>query len=223
MGYSCNSTACRFYIDNHYLGDVLVALAPTEHVPTSVDEVTLLNVAKTGNLDDMCKMLSRCFEEKGYDDVLFDDNGNVVNAGYKNGNWIDDTDFFNVFAKYVQKGSFIEYRSEDGTYWRVCFDGERCFEVNPVILWPNYAPVVIQEKFDKAKQCLVDNGIEYDEADTVLQALSYIMLDEETEQFFAEENVLDDTSLDGVIKNCDEIRDNQGVLNEKVKSSIERE
>lgn len=31
----------------------------------------------------------------------------------------------------------------------------------------------------KAKQCLVDNGIEPDEAPVVLQALGYILLDEE--------------------------------------------
>ena len=43
-----------------------------------------------------------------------------------------------------------------------------------------------QEIFNKAKQCLIDNGIERDEADVVLQALCYILLDEETEQFFEE-------------------------------------
>lgn len=31
----------------------------------------------------------------------------------------------------------------------------------------------------KAEQCLIDNGIEADEAETVLQALGYILLDEE--------------------------------------------
>lgn len=31
----------------------------------------------------------------------------------------------------------------------------------------------------KAEQCLIDNGIEPDEASTVLQALGYILLDEE--------------------------------------------
>lgn len=43
-----------------------------------------------------------------------------------------------------------------------------------------------QEMFNKAKQCLIDNGIEIDEAEIVLQALCYILLNEETEQFFTE-------------------------------------
>lgn len=39
-------------------------------------------------------------------------------------------------------------------------------------------------KFKKAKQCLIDNGIEADESEIVLQALIYILLDEESEQYF---------------------------------------
>ncbi len=44
--------------------------------------------------------------------------------------------------------------------------------------------IVTQEKYDKAKQCLIDNDIELDEADIVLQALYYILCDEETEQYY---------------------------------------
>lgn len=35
------------------------------------------------------------------------------------------------------------------------------------------------ERLQKATQCLIDNGIESDEAQTVLKALGYILLDEE--------------------------------------------
>jgi hypothetical protein len=37
----------------------------------------------------------------------------------------------------------------------------------------------IKNNLSKAEQCLVDNGIEPDEAPVVLQALGYILLDEE--------------------------------------------
>lgn len=40
-----------------------------------------------------------------------------------------------------------------------------------------------QEKFDNTCRCLIDNGIEEDEAEIVTQALCYIICDEETEQF----------------------------------------
>lgn len=36
-----------------------------------------------------------------------------------------------------------------------------------------------ESKLKKAEQCLIDNGIEPDEAETVLQALGYILLDKE--------------------------------------------
>ena len=45
--------------------------------------------------------------------------------------------------------------------------------------------MVTQETFNRAKQCLVDNGIGQGEAETVLNALCYILMDEETEQFMS--------------------------------------
>ncbi len=39
------------------------------------------------------------------------------------------------------------------------------------------------EKIMHAEKCLIDNGIEEDEAETVLQALCYILIDEEIEDY----------------------------------------
>ena len=38
---------------------------------------------------------------------------------------------------------------------------------------------ITKTQINKAMQCLIDNGIDEDEACTVLQALGYILLDEE--------------------------------------------
>ena len=38
---------------------------------------------------------------------------------------------------------------------------------------------ITEEKINKAIQCLIDNGIDEDDAYEVLQALGYILLDEE--------------------------------------------
>lgn len=43
--------------------------------------------------------------------------------------------------------------------------------------------IITKEKYDKAKQCLLDNGIDQNEVNIVLQALCYILCNEETEQF----------------------------------------
>lgn len=37
----------------------------------------------------------------------------------------------------------------------------------------------LQKRIQAARNCLIDNGIEADEADNVLQALGYILLDQE--------------------------------------------
>ena len=39
--------------------------------------------------------------------------------------------------------------------------------------------LISNDKIQKAIQCLIDNGIDEDEAEIVLQALGYILLDEE--------------------------------------------
>lgn len=43
---------------------------------------------------------------------------------------------------------------------------------------------ITKERVKKALQVLIDNGIEADEAQTVLQALGYALLDKELEEFF---------------------------------------
>lgn len=42
-----------------------------------------------------------------------------------------------------------------------------------------YLKTITETQINKAMQCLVDNGIDEDEVCTVLQALGYILLDEE--------------------------------------------
>ena len=41
------------------------------------------------------------------------------------------------------------------------------------------ATEITETQVDKALQCLIDNGIDQDEACVILQALGYILLDEE--------------------------------------------
>ena len=43
----------------------------------------------------------------------------------------------------------------------------------------NIDKVIYEEDIKKAEQVLIDNGIDADEADVVLQALGYVLLDEE--------------------------------------------
>lgn len=58
--------------------------------------------------------------------------------------------------------------------------------------------MITKEQFDKARRCLIQNGVERDEAETVLQALCYILMGEETEQYFDD----DMYPYDGMIIPC---------------------
>jgi hypothetical protein len=49
-------------------------------------------------------------------------------------------------------------------------------EMNPIYLCSRS---INETQIDKALQCLIDNGIDQDEACVILQALGYILLDEE--------------------------------------------
>ena len=58
------------------------------------------------------------------------------------------------------------------------------------------------DKVSAAKQCLIDNGIEADEAESVLQALGYILMDKE---LFPEGKQTQVPSLDSVIANAEKL------------------
>ena len=60
-------------------------------------------------------------------------------------------------------------------------------------------PKLTRDIFNRAKRCLIDNGIPHEEAETVLQALCYIIVDEETEHLMfnaqTEVNYLKDAGI----------------------------
>jgi hypothetical protein len=47
------------------------------------------------------------------------------------------------------------------------------------IIWGDEYITVFESTRDRAEQCLIDHGIDADEACTVLQALGYILMDVE--------------------------------------------
>jgi hypothetical protein len=48
----------------------------------------------------------------------------------------DESALFNTLAPYVEDGSFIEMRGEDGGQWRYYFSEGECREIDAVISWP---------------------------------------------------------------------------------------
>jgi hypothetical protein len=53
-------------------------------------------------------------------------------TGEKSGNCLV---LFQAIAKFVKKGSFIEFQGEDGELFRFSFNGKSCKEIYPTISW----------------------------------------------------------------------------------------
>ena len=132
MGYYCYHTGSSFDMKAENIGKALKALAETDYVwhPEKV-----LPVCEKGSFEEQ----KACFEKTLLDNgwyVVYDEKGNVYDIEFVCDKWSDDNIFFDVFAQFVEKGSYIEIVGEDNQLWRMVFDGEHCREIYPTILWP---------------------------------------------------------------------------------------
>lgn len=141
MGYYCSCSDVKFFMKAEDIEGALRQLAPTEYGPPGIEEKDVYKICDTKDEGGMQNLLDEAFGFSGYG-IDYDDEGNVVDVCFNNEKWHDDTLFFDVFAKFVEKGSYIEMSGEDGEMWRMVFDGEHCREVNAVISWPEYDEVV---------------------------------------------------------------------------------
>lgn len=66
-----------------------------------------------------------------------DANGNVCGLSFNDGGCEDDDeDLFDAIAPYVEAGSTLEMRNEDGCFWTWYFDGKTCTKYDAVIRYP---------------------------------------------------------------------------------------
>lgn len=68
-------------------------------------------------------------------DVEEDEAGNIDSIAFSGEKAGDDMTLFKAIAPFVQSGSYIEMRGEDGTRWRWIFDGKTCVEKTAKISW----------------------------------------------------------------------------------------
>lgn len=58
-----------------------------------------------------------------------DNDGNITKLSFVGEKLGDDKHLFNVLAPYIEDGSFIEMRGEDGYMWRWIFENGMCKEI----------------------------------------------------------------------------------------------
>lgn len=152
MGYYCSCTDVKFFMKAEDIEGALRLLAPTQYGAPGTTEEGVYKICDTKDKNAMHILLEDSLGFQGYS-INYDDAGNVVGLSFNNEKWYDDTLFFDIFAKYVEKGSYIEMSGEDGDLWRMIFDGEHCFEENATISWPEYdklkKSIEYEAKFEK--------------------------------------------------------------------------
>ena len=107
---------------------------------------------------------------------------------WRDGNYHSDVDtLLEKIEPYVVEGC-LEYHGEDGHIWRFIFQDGHFVEEDAEFYYPDeigevrrdaVGALITPQKLRAAEQVLVDNGIEPDEADIVLQAVGYALLDAE--------------------------------------------
>lgn len=87
---------------------------------------------KTENLGRVLKPL----ENHGYS-LEIDDDGNVTGIDFmgEKMSYCED-EMFKKIAPFVENGSFIEMRGEDGSMWRWVFKDGKCREIKAKTIWP---------------------------------------------------------------------------------------
>lgn len=82
--------------------------------------------------------LSETFEEAMCEwgwETITDNEGNIIGISFKGEKLGDDFELFEAIAPFVKEGSFIQMSGEEDEIWRWSFNGEKCFEIYPTIIW----------------------------------------------------------------------------------------
>lgn len=80
-------------------------------------------------------------------------------------NWADERAGEGVEVDFDKMSAHYDYDTDEGCEWNI-----ECRDI---------LSSLTKKQIKDAEQCLIDNGIEEDEVETVLQALGYILLDME--------------------------------------------
>lgn len=84
------------------------------------------------NYPETCKDFIAILHEIGFENLNYDEEGNLIGFYYSNKTGQEDL-FFIAIAPYITKDSYINWRGEGGEMWQWYFDGEKMITKNAVI------------------------------------------------------------------------------------------
>jgi len=81
------------------------------------------------------KTLEEAINAWNWEILIDNDSGDVFGISFLGEKSGDEEKLFETIAPYVEKDSFIEMTGEEGEMWRWVFNGEKCFEIYPTVIW----------------------------------------------------------------------------------------
>ncbi len=124
MGYCMNQIEESFYIKKENFNNVLQALQ--KECPEGI-------IKRHKNDFKDCRTIFEAFDERCWN-IEINEDGDIDSIFFEGEKAYNDLEFFNTFAQFVEKGSYIEMSGED-CMWRWVFNGTECKEIFPTISW----------------------------------------------------------------------------------------
>jgi hypothetical protein len=75
---------------------------------------------------DECDTIQEVLHEFGWDAVVDPGSGDITGLEYMGDKLLDEERLFAAISPVVEKGSFVQVKSDDGGRWRWSFDGKHC-------------------------------------------------------------------------------------------------
>lgn len=143
MSYYCQLKEQEFKIKSKNFEKIVENLLDSKYVEYVVSRFPSFNkedvLMVLNHKDVQSDVLTQFFDVAGYD-ICFDDsydancddveNYDILHISLHSNKRNDDTEFFSIFAKYVEKNSYLLYSGEENDYWRLFFNGETVIEEN---------------------------------------------------------------------------------------------
>lgn len=147
MGYYVDITDCRFFIPENeiVLNELKGANQKYDHLKTGGSWGNGEQQQKwfswmPADYDQKVNSVQEVFEMLGFDCEYDSDKGMVEIVGYGDKTGAEDV-FLSVVAPYVESGSYIEWRGEDGELWRNEVRNGQLYILGAEINWINAQPV----------------------------------------------------------------------------------
>lgn len=131
MGYYMNQIYSDFQMKAEYKTKALEAI---KKIVSSVPGFDKHFLWIDNNVIKKCETFEDAMDEWRWETIK-DNENNIIGVSFSGEKLGDDLTLFETIAPFVKKGSFIQMIGEEDNIWRWTFNGEKCFEIYPTIIW----------------------------------------------------------------------------------------